>query len=252
MGSRSIVGIMVLSLTLGCGLRLGGAQESSQPPPDAPTPQASAPAAPAAKDKSKPGTAKAAPDAAAPAAAPGQSGSQPDAATAQAPAKKPSTAADNPFPEEISKSAAEKAAADAKADAHAAQQNAAPATRDPNGSSSLDGLDKLGLDDSSRTKLKLESPDGSPDVYDPKRASEDLRVGQFYLKTGDVKGAYSRFRDATTFDHENAEAVFWLAEAARKMKLPQEAVQNYQVYLAAVPDGPNAKTARKALDELSR
>ncbi len=86
---------------------------------------------------------------------------------------------------------------------------------------------------------------------DPKRASEDVRVGKYYMKTRDYKGAYDRFKDAATFDHENAEAVFWLAEAARKMNLDKEAAQNYQVYLEAVPDGPNSKAARKALGEIA-
>ena len=54
----------------------------------------------------------------------------------------------------------------------------------------------------------------------------------------------------TTFDHENVEAVFYLAEAARKLNMAKEAEQNYQLYLAVVHDGPNVKAARKALDEL--
>jgi hypothetical protein len=173
-----------------------------------------------------------------------------DAPKAATPAKG-STAVDNPFPEDVSKQAAVEAKA---ADAKAAADNApnAPATpRQPGGSSSLDGLDKLGIDDGSRKQLKLESPDGSSSVYDPKRADEDLRVGKFYLKAGDAKGAYDRFKDATDYDHENADAVYWLAEAARKLNLAKEAAQNYTVYLDAMPDGPNAKAARKALNELA-
>ncbi len=77
-----------------------------------------------------------------------------------------------------------------------------------------------------------------------------MRVGKFYLQTGYYKGAYDRFKDATTFDHENVEAVFYLAEAAQKLNLAKEAEQNYQLYLAAVPDGPSAKAAKKALGEL--
>jgi TolA-binding protein len=200
--------------------------QTATPPPDAPTPN----------DTSK----------------------APDAPPAKKTDKKPSTAEDNPFPEDISK----KAAAEAKADATNTSTPDAPtpttppthangAANEPKGSSSLDGLDKLGLDDPTRKVLKLESPDGSADVYDPKRASEDVRVGKFYLKTGDYKGAYDRFKDATDYDHEDVEAVFWLAEAARKMNHSQEALQNYQLYLEAAPDGPNSRTARKALNELA-
>jgi tetratricopeptide (TPR) repeat protein len=198
--------------------------QSTTPPPDAPTP------APTPKDTTK---------------------TPPDAAAPKKTDKKPSTADDNPFPEDISK----KAAAEAKADAANTSNPDAPAPRtpsdEPKGSSSLDGMDKLGLDDPARKQLKVESPDGSPDVYDPKRASEDVRVGKFYLQTGDPKGAYARFKDATDHDHEDVEAVFWLAEAARKMNHSQEALQNYQLYLEANPDGPNSKAARKAMNELA-
>ncbi|AXC14712.1 hypothetical protein ACPOL_5464 [Acidisarcina polymorpha] len=186
-----------------------------------------------------------------------QSKTHPDSKTppeAPAPKKKATTAEDNPFPEDVSKQAAAAAAADAKSaatpDAPAPTAPGSTSGTEANGSSSRDNIDKLGLDDPARKQLKLESPDGSSDVYDQKRATEDVRVGQFYLKTGDFKGAYARFKDATSFNHEDAEAVFWLAEAARKMNLPQEAEQNYEIYLEAVPDGPNAKTARKALAEL--
>jgi len=244
---------------LATGLYWGSvqAQDASAPPAASQPPAPSKPVS--AKDKNKPPAntpdaptpnQNVAPDAPAP-----KQNAAPDAPHPSVPTK-PSTAADNPFPEDISKHAA----AAAKADTTTTAPDAPAPTSTPNtkqsqgnssqGSSSLDGLDKLGLDDSSRTRLRLESPDGTTDVYDPKRATEDVRVGKYYLKTGDYKGAYDRFKDATLYDHEDAEAVFWLAEAARKMNLPQEATQNYQVYLAAVPDGPNAKMARKALGEL--
>jgi hypothetical protein len=257
MRNRSNFALAVLA----AGLYWGNAraQDASAPPASTPAPTHSKQAS--AKDRNKPPANM--PDAPAPsqsvapgAASPDQSAS-PAAPQANAPAPqansptKPSTAADNPFPEDLSRQAA---AAAAKADAHAAasapdaSQSSGTATPD---SSSLDGLDKLGIENGSRTRLKLESPDGATDVYDPKRATEDVRVGKYYMKTGDYKGAYDRFKDATLYDHEDAEAVFWLAEAARKMNHPQEATQNYQVYLAAVPDGPNAKVARKALGELA-
>ncbi len=172
----------------------------------------------------------------------------------QAPARKPSTADDNPFPEDVSKKAAAAAkaeATDASTPNAPAPTNSPPAANQSQGSSSLDNTDKLGLDDPNRKQLKLESPDGATDVYDPKRATEDVRVGKFYLQTGYYKGAYERFKDATAFDHENVEAVFYLAEAARKLNMAKEAEQNYQLYLAAVPDGPSAKAARKALGELA-
>jgi tetratricopeptide (TPR) repeat protein len=208
----TILATMLLAATLGGTSAL--AQDSGQT--SAANPQQPAPAP---KDKSKTPPADAA---------------TPDAPQ-KPPAKKPSTAEDNPFPEDISR----KAEADAKAaDAPEAPSASVPATPRQPGSSSRDGLEKF------------DTPD-TADLQDPKRAVEDLRVGRFYLKSGDYKGAYARFKDATVYDSDNADAVFWLAEAARKLNHGPEAVQNYQVYLAAVPDGPNAKAARKALSELA-
>jgi Tfp pilus assembly protein PilF len=76
-------------------------------------------------------------------------------------------------------------------------------------------------------------------------------VGQFYLTREDYKGAYIRFKEATQVDPENADAVFYLAETARRMNHRDEAAQNYQLYLDALPDGPKAKEARRALRDLS-
>jgi tetratricopeptide (TPR) repeat protein len=217
MRNRVILNAAIFVVCLGW-LSLPARAQSSTPPSDAPAP----------KDTAK----------------------TPDTPAAKKADKKPSTADDNPFPEEVSK----KAAAQAKADATKTSTPDAPAPKNASdeskGSSSLDGMDKLGLDDPARKQLKVESPDGSADVYNPKRASEDVRVGKFYLQTGDLKGAYDRFKDATDYDHEDVEAVFWLAEAARRMNHPQEALQNYELYLAANPDGPNSKAARKAMNEL--
>ena len=216
--------------------------------PSAPTPVAPP------KDKTKPGTTPAtSPDqSAAPVPASPQSDSPQTSAPStpsdapQATSKKPSTADDNPFPEDISAAAAKAA----NAEMPNAPSNPTPGEKQANGSSSLDNTDKLGLDDPARKQLKLGSPDGTTDIYDPKRATEDVKVGKFYMQTGYFKGAYERFKDATTFDHENVEAVFYLAEAAQKLNLAKEAQQNYELYLAAVPDGPSAKAARKALGEL--
>ncbi|HSY72379.1 MAG TPA: tetratricopeptide repeat protein [Alloacidobacterium sp.] len=154
---------------------------------------------------------------------------------------KKSTADDNPFPEDIS----EKAAADVKArDAEAAK----PAPTADGESSSRDKLDKLDLEGDRDSRIS----DGAGGiVHNPKLAADDVHVGQFYLNREDYKGAYVRFKEATQADPENPEAVFYLAEAARRMNHKDEATQNYQLYLDALPDGPKAKEARKALHDLN-
>lgn len=153
---------------------------------------------------------------------------------------KKSTAEDNPFPADIS----EKAAAEARArDAETAKPASAPETGES--TSRTKALDSLDLEGN-------HGADGAGNiVHDPKLAADDVHVGQFYLNREDYKGAYSRFKEATQADPGNAEAVFYLAEAARRMNHRTEAVQNYQLYLAALPDGPKAKDARKALKEMA-
>jgi hypothetical protein len=249
MSRRTILAAVLLMLTAAPAGLLAQSHDAAPPPANG-SDQSSANGtdSAAAKDKKDKkstsnaprSTAAPAPQDAPPPDAPAAPDSTPSSAPKTATPAKGSTAADNPFPEDISKQAA--------AEAKAAATPATPAR--PTGSSSSEGLGRPGMDDGNRKQLKLESPDGSTDIYDPKRADEDLRVGKFYLKTGDAKGAYQRFKDATEYDHENAEAVYWLAESARRLNLSQEAAQNYTVYLAAVPDGPNAKAAKKALSEL--
>ena len=141
MSNRAILKMTLLATSLAClGIPVGA--QNTAPPPDAPTPSTPASSPLPAKDAGK---------------------TPPDAPAPKKTDKKPSTADDNPFPEDVSKKAAAEAKANATPDAPGA--TAAPShANEPNGSSSLDGLDKLGLDDPTRKELKLESPDGSTDV----------------------------------------------------------------------------------------
>jgi tetratricopeptide (TPR) repeat protein len=153
---------------------------------------------------------------------------------------KKSTADDNPFPEDVSKRAEDEAKA-----REAAASKAAPAAAEGE-SSSREKLDKLDLEsdrDSGTANGGI--------AHDPKLAADDVHVGQFYLNREDYKGAYARFKEATLADPENPDAIFYLAEAARRMNHRDEAAQNYQLYLTALPDGPKSKEARKALRDLS-
>jgi tetratricopeptide (TPR) repeat protein len=149
---------------------------------------------------------------------------------------------DNPFPEDISR----QAEAEAKArEAEAAKPAPTAAGESSSRNPQLDNLDLEGDRDS-----RISDGAGGI-VHDPKLAADDVHVGQFYLNREDYKGAYARFKEATQADPENADAVYYLAEAARRMNHKDEAVQNYQLYLAALPDGPKAKDAQKALKALS-
>ncbi len=178
---------------------------------------------------------------------------QPPPASTQAPK---STADDNPFPESESKAAekaanaAEKAASDGPADAptdSASGSSDAASGNVPESSSRtrMKGIDLLG-DNDSRTS------DGAGHVVnDPKLSADDVRIGQLYMGDGNYVGAYQRFKEATVVGPGNADAVFFLAEAARKTAHLDEAATNYKLYLDAEPKGKRAKDAKKALAELA-
>lgn len=261
----------------GCGLLLSlalVAQQQDNPPParqqdNSPPPQQSQPAASAGskkndqqKSQQKKPTAEQNPfpetqseqaaheghqDNSAPAqqdhseAQPGTSGqasqSNPNNQPDRSEPKKRSAADDNPFPESQSEKAAEQSGQK--------PANAAPPSHDY--SSSQDHLKGLDLPGDQGSRI-ADGAGGT--IMSPELGQKDTRVGQFYLQTGDFKGAYDRFAEAIKVDPGNADAVFGIAEAARHLNHRDEAVRNYQLYLTAVPDGARAKEARKALKSL--
>ncbi|HVW76303.1 MAG TPA: tetratricopeptide repeat protein [Alloacidobacterium sp.] len=158
------------------------------------------------------------------------------------PQPKKSTAEENPFPEDISKKA--------EAEAHARDAEAGKSAPPPSAGESSSSDRTRNLDLEGERSSRLDNGAGGV-IHDPKLAADDVHVGQFYLNREDYKGAYARFKEATQADPENPDAVFYLAEAARRMNLRDEATQNYKLYLAALPDGPKAKEAKKALRDMS-
>jgi tetratricopeptide (TPR) repeat protein len=222
---------------------------SSQSIPDAPQPQK--------KPATKP---------------PADTGSQPSDKTDSDPpasdkpaSKPPSTKDDNPFPEDVSKQAAKAAAKPSSDSDHPA---ADPAPGDPKHSTaadnpfpesvSRDAAKAAGNDPAPAAKPDIppgfssssQSNPGTDQVADPARAKKDAEVGGFYLNSGDYQGALLRYKDATSADPTNVEAIFGLAETQRMLKKNTEAVRNYQLYLEIVPNGPKSKQALKALKAL--
>lgn len=198
---------------------------------------------------------------------------------------KKSTAQDNPFPEAQSEAAAHQsqqqqnpnAAPDApqpqsapkagspdkpagpnsfpeaqsEKAAHDAQQqdqpdSAPPSSDEPSYSSSrVQGLDMPTTDETPPANLP---PSQLP--FDSKRAKKDANIGDYYMESGNWKGAYDRFLEANRSDPGNAEAVFGLAESARHLHLDDEARRNCRLYLSALPNGPHAKEIHKALKQM--
>jgi tetratricopeptide (TPR) repeat protein len=172
----------------------------------------------------------------------------------QQPQQKPGEAAkDNPFPEDVSKSAA--AAAAAKDD------DASSGSSGSSSSSSAGGDTDPNVDpnadlprDTGRRKLKKPSEKDiqSGSLAGQGEAEDDVRVGRFYLGAKNYKGAYGRFSEAARMDPTNVDAIYGLAAAAAGLHYTDEALTNYKLYLQIAPDGNNAKSARKAIQSLSK
>lgn len=166
----------------------------------------------------------------------GQSGQSSDQGAKQQTAK-PTPEQANPFPEEQSRKAAE-------GSAPVASSGKQPA---PDYSSSHVNMKSLDPDADRETRIS----DGAGGyIHNPELAAKDDKVGGFYMQTGDYKGAYDRYKEATEVAPEDGDAVFGLAVSAHALHRDQEARQNYQIYLDAFPDGKKAKEARKALASL--
>jgi tetratricopeptide (TPR) repeat protein len=232
-------------------------QDNSAPPPQQNTPAQSG-SSTQKKDQPKKSTAQENPfpeaqsEAAAHQTQRQTSGSQPDAPQPQtAPSGgsqgKPSTSDHNPFPEAQSEKAA-----------HQDQPNnspalpAKPASPDDGSfsSSHVKGLDMPDTASGNPSDADKAAAAEATLPYNPKLARKDAGVGDFYLESGDYRGAYDRFLEANRSDPGNAEAVFGLAESARHLDRTDEAVRNYRLYLSALPYGPHAKEVRKALKEM--
>lgn len=87
--------------------------------------------------------------------------------------------------------------------------------------------------------------------WDPHKAAKDIEVGDFYLKVRkNYRAAEDRYREALYYKENDAMATFGLAVCLEKLNQPDEARQEYEAYLKILPDGPEAKNARKALARL--
>jgi tetratricopeptide (TPR) repeat protein len=177
-----------------------------------------------------------------------------DAAKQEDDSKQP-TAKDNPFPEEVSRDAANAPSGDAGKNPTAKDN---PFPEDV----SRDAAKAAGNDSTPAPAGKTDLPPGvsssqsssssadGDEIANPGQAKKDAEVGGFYLKQGNYQGALLRYKDATAADPTNVEAIFGLAETQRLLKNNAEAAKNYQLYLDIVPNGPRSKQALKALKTL--
>ncbi len=246
---RSLIAGSIISSAALLALPILAQQDSTPPPQQNPPAQSTSNANPQKKDQPKKNAAQENPfpetqsEAAASQASP-QSTPQPSAPQPRNSQTAPSgnkTADQNPFPEEQSEKAAHQDPEPANA------RPSTPSGGDQNYSSSrVKGLDlPAPADDSAAPAPSITSM-----RYDPKLARKDAEIGDYYMESGNFKGAYDRFLEANRSDPGNAEAVYGLGESARHLDRRDEALRNFRLYLAALPNGPHAKEIRKALREM--
>lgn len=96
--------------------------------------------------------------------------------------------------------------------------------------------------DSSAARVKLEQ----------NRVTDDLKVGRFYLKDGDLAGAEGRFKDALQHAPEDPDANFAMAELLLKQKRKDAAVVQLKRYLELAPDDEHTNDAKKMLAKIEK
>ncbi len=102
---------------------------------------------------------------------------------------------------------------------------------------------------------KPKAPPAPPAVegttYDPVTAEQDVEVGQFYMRKGDIDAAIGRFQDAIRLRSNFAKPRLLAAEAFEKKGEKREAVKYYKEYLLVFPHAPDAKKVQAKIEKLS-
>jgi len=88
-----------------------------------------------------------------------------------------------------------------------------------------------------------------PKVYafNPLQANKELQVGDEYFKKHSYKAAAGRFREATKWNPNLAEAWLRLGEAEEKRKNRKDAKEAYAKYLELQPGAKDAAEIRKRI-----
>lgn len=94
-----------------------------------------------------------------------------------------------------------------------------------------------------------QNPSDQP-AWDPLRAENDLKVGRYYMRKGDVDAAMDRFQDAINSKPGYALPFRYLAEAQEKKGMKKQAVKSYTRYLDLYPSAEDADKIHKKIDKL--
>ncbi len=86
--------------------------------------------------------------------------------------------------------------------------------------------------------------------FNPLQAEKELKVGNFYWKKGNYKGAAGRYREATRWQPDLAIAWLRLGEAEEKLKNEAGAREAYRKFVELAPNDKRAAEVRKKLASL--
>jgi tetratricopeptide (TPR) repeat protein len=147
------------------------------------------------------------------------------------------------------------------ASVRAGQKNQAPPPPPPTGSSSGESSSSpngppappagSSSGESSSSSTPKAPPASDLTTYDPVTAEEDVEVGQFYVRKGDIDAAIGRFQDAIRLRSNFAKPRLLAAEAFEKKGDKVDAVKYYKEYLQVLPKAPDAKKIQARIERLS-
>ena len=83
--------------------------------------------------------------------------------------------------------------------------------------------------------------------FNPLQAEKELRTGDYYFKKKNYKAATYRFREATKWNPNFAEAYLKLGESEEKLKNKALAREAYAKYLELAPDAKDAEAVKNKL-----
>jgi Flp pilus assembly protein TadD len=87
-------------------------------------------------------------------------------------------------------------------------------------------------------------------AFNPLQAQKEVSVGNQYFKKGSYGAAVQRFREATRWNPNYAEAWLRLGEAAERRHDRKTSAEAYAKYLELQPDAKNAPEIKKKLEKL--
>jgi hypothetical protein len=159
-----------------------------------------------------------------------------------------SPARDNPFPEAQSKAAAKTEDGQGSAAGSGGSGTPRPGSSSSRGgySSSNENLPAPELGEGNLgTHSKMDSY--TRDQTSDGREEDDLNAADLYMKNGNYRGGYLRYRDVLEFDPQNDTALYGIADALCKENLTSEAMAHFKSYATNNPQGKYARKAEKML-----